>query len=433
MGEYSGKSAQRQAVWSAFLAKANIAHMQQTGDSEMKKSLARCHAAGGAVRDILLGRRRRDVDYVCLGSPEEFIQRNPTARKVENSLYCLYLLNGQEYVFFEAPPGREEPVLAKDIARRDFTINALLLSPEGLLRSHPETFADLRDRVIRPASSKALLEDPVRVLRAARFTADLPEFALHAESLDQMRQVVEKGLLASIAPEQAGRECLKACMTLRPGNFLRALQEANALLPWFQELAPPNGEAYADVIDRAARNMDATAEFAEQSQLGQKNKNWPALAVWLSLCHTLGTCATPEQLTRSADRDVQSQEPQARTLGERLRLPSLFCKAGALAAGASVRTASYERLSPGDKVDLLIRLHTMHVAMPFFVALAANWEQYHLPDVMRQDLERILPVKLSLQWRNRGKISGERLKHMRCAVIADRTIFSGDPPETVSN
>ena len=406
--------------------------MPQTNGSEMKKSHAHCHAAGGAVRDLLLGRRRRDVDYVCLGRPEKFIQRNPAARKIENSLYCLYLLNGQEYGIFEAPPGREEHILAKDIARRDFTINALLLSPEGLIRSHPETFSDLRDRVIRPASPNALLADPVRVLRAARFSAELPEFALHAESLAQMRQAVENDLLTSIAPEQAGRESRKVCMAPRPGNFLRALKEANALLPWFLELAPPSVAACANGIERVARNMDATAEFAELSQLGQKNKNWPALAVWLSLCHTLGARTTPKQLTRSADSPTQSQGSPARTLGERLRLPSLFCRAGALAAEVGVRAASYEQLSPGDRVDLLMRLHNMHVAMPFSVALAANWRQYHLPDVMRQDLERILPVKLSSQWRDRGKISGERLKQMRCAVIANRTTFSDGHPETVS-
>ena len=142
----------------------------------MKNTKIEYHAAGGAVRDLLLGRRRRDVDYLCLGNESDFIHSNPGARKIEKGNASLYLVKGQEYALLDAPEDERESLLEKDISRRDFTINAMLLSSDGLVRSHPDSFEDLRQGVIRPVSSSALFDDPIRVLRAARLSAELPGF-----------------------------------------------------------------------------------------------------------------------------------------------------------------------------------------------------------------------------------------------------------------
>lgn len=391
----------------------------------MKRADIDWHAAGGAVRDLLLGRKRRDVDFVCLSSPSGFIQSNPDARKIENAAQRIYLVNGQECGLLDAPLGQEDEVLAADVSRRDFTINALLLSPEGVLRCHPDSIEDLRRGVIRPVSAKALLDDPVRVLRAARFRAEFPDFSLHADAMRQMRQAAALGLLRSIAPEQIGRESLKACAAPKPGAFLRCLAEAGALAPWFLELAEggdkiagPPAYHQANVLEHTAQTMDAAADLCRELGLGEQRLT--ALAVWMALCHDLGKCATPrEELPRHIGHERRGAA-LAQKLGERLRLPAVFCKAGKLAAELHMKAALYAVLRPGVKVDMLMKTRQAGVDLPFFIAVAADSGQNRLPETMQRDLARILEVKLPPHWTNKGKASGERLRQMRCQVLAAR-------------
>lgn len=389
----------------------------------MKKTDIECYAAGGAVRDLLLGRRRRDVDYVCINGQKNFIQRNPGARKIENGISTHYLLNGQEFSFLAPVPGREKTALAADLLRRDFTINALLLSPHGVIHAHPSAFADLGRGIIRPASPSALFEDPVRVFRAARFSAEFPDFSLHEDCLEQMRSVARRGLLDSIAAEQVGKECLKACGAVNPGNFLRILRDTGCLAPWFAEFArggslPAGPPAFHDgtVLEHTAEVMDRTAAIRAEYGPGQVGHS-ASLAAWMALCHDLGKCATaPEVLPRHLGHENRGAG-MAYLLGKRLRLSNQYCKAGQLASELHMKAGRYADLRPGTRVDLLIRLHGASMALPFFILVAADSAQSHLPGLMGAELDRILAVKLPSQWRNKGKASGEYLRQMRCKAI----------------
>ena len=133
-------------------------------------------AAGGAVRDLLLGRAYRDVDFTFAGSEQDFIQRNPSARQLETGNSAIYFLHGQEYGLLQKSGMDLRKAIESDLLRRDFTINSLLLSPSGILHAHPQALCDLRKKWIRPASASSLADDPVRVLRAARFCAAVPSF-----------------------------------------------------------------------------------------------------------------------------------------------------------------------------------------------------------------------------------------------------------------
>lgn len=396
----------------------------------------RFYAAGGAVRDLLLGRPMRDADFVFADPAEAFILRYPAARKTKEGPHPIYLLDGQEYS--PLPPGLPLfEALRKDLLRRDFTVNALLLADDGVLHAHPLALADLRQRIIRPASATALRDDPVRALRAARFSACLPGFDLHPETLAQMRALGKECRpeyrpeypLDTVAAEQVGNEFRKACAGQFPGHFLRTLYRGDCLNPWFAEFARASGIPAgpprfhdADVLEHSARIMDACARLcAEDGVTGRERE----LAVWMALCHDIGKCATaPEMLPRHIGHE-QAGEALAASLGARLRLPALFVKAGAMAARLHMKAGRYTRLRPGTKVDLLMALHKSGLLRPLSRLAAADSAQRDLPEMMERDCARILQVSLPEAWRNRAQESGARLRELRANALTAKTRAPG--------
>lgn len=393
----------------------------------------RFYTAGGAVRDILLGNPMRDADFVFTGPVEEFILRNPAARKTKEYPHPIYLLDGQEYAPLNPRLSLRE-ALTEDLKRRDFTVNALLLADDGVLHAHPSALADLRTRVIRPASGTSLRDDPVRAFRAARFSACMPGFRLHAETVTQMRRLgganrddappaPKNGGLPAIAAEQAGNELRKACLGAAPGHFLRALHQGNCLTPWFTEFAfaaaipaaPPRFHD-TNVLEHTARIMDDCARICKKDGLAGRDR---ALAVWMALCHDIGKTATPaDMLPRHHGHDIAG-EALARRLGERLRLPALFIRAGVFAARLHMKAGLYNNLRPGTKVDLLMALHLTGLLGPFSRMAAADCGFFDLPRLMERDRMRILEASLPVAWRNRGKESGNRLRELRAMRLAD--------------
>ncbi len=425
-----------------------------------------CYTAGGAVRDRLLGRPVHDIDVVFDASEQEFIQRNPEARKVCSAPCSIFLLHGTEYTPLRpaapsvrpAPglfalsgpdlprplpaqdPGKDHPAapreerpaalseehlaaLRADIGRRDFTINALLLSETGLLLAHPLSFADLRDRVLRPASPAALAGDPVRAFRAARLLAALPSFSAHADCLAQMRALGPA--LAGIAAEQVGRETLKACLAEKPGNFPRLLHAAGCLEPWFAELAGAGEKTagpfpYHDssILEHTCRVMDATAEAARAAGHADPSSRQRSLAVWMALCHDLGKNLTPAfLLPRHAGHEKAGEAP-ALALGTRLRLPRLYIRAGILAARLHMKAGRYGELRPGTKVDLLATLHAAGMLKPFFLMAGADSGRPEILSRALDDCARMLRVFLPPEWENQGEISGKRLRELRSQALA---------------
>ncbi|MDL2317245.1 HD domain-containing protein [Desulfovibrio sp. OttesenSCG-928-A18] len=381
------------------------------------------YVAGGAVRDMLLGRAFRDVDYLVVDSEQHFLQRNPAARKIQSVPAPIYLLHGQEYTVLDPAGQGPEAMLHQDLLRRDFTINALLLSESGILRAHRHSFADLREKRLRPASATALADDPVRIFRAARFAAMLPDFSVHEDVLVQMRAAAQLGSCAAIAAEQVGKECLKALACARPGNFLRLLQDTGCLGPWFAELEgadsiPAGPERYhsLSVFGHSARLMDSVARTALDDAAGERER---CLAVWMALCHDLGKCATPgEMLPRHIGHEKRGIS-MARDLGLRLRLPRLYIRAGEEACALHMKGGIYPGLRPGTRVDLLMRLHGANPAFirPFCRLAAADSGNAELPDIILRDYARILAVRLPRQWRDLGAESGRQLRELRCAAL----------------
>lgn len=204
------------------------------------------YLVGGAVRDQLLGRAVQDRDWVIVGG---------TAQELETAGYQQV---GADFPVFLHPQTREEFALARterrtgaghkgfatdssvdvtleqDLQRRDLTINAMAMDEAGNLVDPWGGKADLEAQVLR-AVSPAFAEDPLRVLRVARFAAQLPGFKVSGETMQLMQTMVHEHRLDELPAERVWQELHKVLYAPAPYRFLAVLQEAGALVPFFVE------------------------------------------------------------------------------------------------------------------------------------------------------------------------------------------------------
>lgn len=206
------------------------------------------YRVGGAVRDALLGLAVHDTDWVVVGAtPEQMIEAG-------------YLPVGKDFPVFLHPDTREEYALARterktargyhgfafhaapdvtleqDLARRDLTINAIAQDDDGRLIDPFDGRADLRARVLRHVT-QAFREDPVRILRVARFAARFADFSLAPETLELMRGMVAEGEVDVLVPERVWQELARGLMEQRPSRMFEVLQACGALERVLPEIA----------------------------------------------------------------------------------------------------------------------------------------------------------------------------------------------------
>lgn len=367
---------------------------------------------GGAVRNTLLGLPVRDRDYLVLGATvEEFLAAHPGSKSVGKT-FPVVIHQGQEFSF---PRGAS---LEEDLLLRDFTINAMALDERGKLFCHPRALEDMNSKTLRPASPSSLKDDPLRAIRAARFLCELPGYTPHPDLLDDMRALGPERLGEAYA-ERVGQEALKACASAHPGEFLRLLDSAACLSPWFTELEgasdiPAGPPQYHDssVLEHTARIMDRVAAMPEGD----------GLTVWMALCHDLGKVTTPKDtLPRHIGHDLRG-ESLAETLGNRLRLTAKHIRSGGLAARWHMLAGRYSELRPSTRVELLLRLKSKGALRELFRMAAAdkNLEgEGHLPEA-QLDLEALLPVNLPANQRDQGEKSGEILHQLQSEAVAVR-------------
>ena len=207
----------------------------------------RIFTVGGAVRDELLGLPVQDRDYVVVGaSPEDMLARGfrPVGKDFpvflhpqtheEYALARTERKSGHGYTgfaFHAAPDVR----LEDDLARRDLTINAIARADDGTLTDPFGGLKDLKARVLRHVGP-AFVEDPVRILRVARFAARFTDFSLAPETLDLMRQMVESGEVDHLVAERVWQELAKGLMEAAPSRMIEVLRECGALARLLPEL-----------------------------------------------------------------------------------------------------------------------------------------------------------------------------------------------------
>jgi tRNA nucleotidyltransferase (CCA-adding enzyme) len=244
------------------------------------------YMVGGAVRDALLDLAVKDRDYVVVGATPQQMQAlgyRPVGKDfpvfLHPQTHAEYALARTErktapgyrgFVFHAAP----DVTLEQDLVRRDLTINAIAQAEDGTLIDPFGGVRDIEQRIFRHVSS-AFGEDPVRILRVARFAARFADFTLAPETLALMRRMVEEGEVDALVPERVWQELARGLMEAKPSRMLALLRECGALARILPELdalwcggsatvAPQDGGGrMLQAIDRAsAHGVDLALRFA---------------------------------------------------------------------------------------------------------------------------------------------------------------------------
>jgi tRNA nucleotidyltransferase (CCA-adding enzyme) len=290
------------------------------------------YLVGGAVRDRLLGRPVVDRDYVVVGATPEEMTRlgfRPVGRDFpvflhpetheEHALARTERKSGRGYhgFVFDTDPS---VTLEQDLERRDLTINAIAEAGDGRLIDPYGGVRDVEARVLRHVSP-AFAEDPVRVLRVARFAARFAPlgFRIADETLALMRTMVDDGEVAHLVPERVWAETRKALAEPAPSAFLRTLRACRALAIVFPEI-----DALYGVPQRAEFHPEIDAGVHVELVLDMAARLAPGddLIGFCALTHDLGKALTPaDRLPRHIGHEHAGVAP-LRALATRLRVPA---------------------------------------------------------------------------------------------------------------
>jgi tRNA nucleotidyltransferase (CCA-adding enzyme) len=293
------------------------------------------YVVGGAIRDEMLGLPVRDRDYVVVGATPEQMAAQGFRPVGKDFPVFLHPQTNEEYAlarterktaagyhgfqFFYA----SDVTLEEDLARRDLTINAMAREMlPGDVMSGPvvDPFGgggDLRARVFRHVS-EAFLEDPVRILRVARFAARFADFTVAPETMALMRRMVEAGEADALVPERVWQEVARGLMEDKPSRMFEVLRECGALarvLPEVDSLfGVPQRADYHPEVDTGVHVMMVIDYAAAQGY---------ALPVrFAALTHDLGKATTPEDvLPRHIGHEGRSVD-LLKPLCDRLRVPN---------------------------------------------------------------------------------------------------------------
>jgi tRNA nucleotidyltransferase (CCA-adding enzyme) len=287
---------------------------------------------GGAVRDKLLGRPVVDRDYVVVGATPEAMSRlgfRPIGRDFPvflhpdtNEEYALARTERKSGRGYHGFVFRTDPAvtLDEDLERRDLTINAMAEDADGRLIDPFGGARDLDARLLRHVSP-AFGEDPVRVLRVARFAARYAPlgFRVADETLALMRRMVDDGEVEHLVAERVWAETRKALTEPQPSAFLQTLRACGAL-----RILLPEIDALYGVPQRADFHPEIDAGVHVELVLDMAARLAPGddLVGWCALTHDLGKALTPaDSLPRHIGHEHAGLVP-LRALSERLRVPA---------------------------------------------------------------------------------------------------------------
>ena len=333
--------------------------------SSHTESMGLCrYLVGGAVRDRLLGRAVSERDWVVLNA--ESTQMLALGFKSVGADFPVFLHpdTGEEHALArtERKTGsghrgfqtRTEGVsLEQDLSRRDLTINAIAETDDGVLIDPYAGQTDLENRVLRHVT-EAFREDPLRVLRVARFQAQLSEFGFRiaSDTRNLMREMAEAGDLCQLTPERVWRETEKALKSARPRLFFEALREVGALSVVYPEVdalfGVPQRADYHPEIDTGLHTMlslDAIAGVSADSRL--------RFAV---LVHDLGKAETPADILPGHRGHEARSAVLTQKLCDRLKVPNAYRRLAVPVAHHHLRCHQALELRAGTIESLLAEL-----------------------------------------------------------------------------
>ena len=397
---------------------------------------------GGAVRDALLGLPVNDRDWVVVGAtPQALVDAG-------------YTPVGKDFPVFLHPETKEEVALARterksapgyrgftihadasvtledDLLRRDLTINAMAQAEDGTLIDPHGGQRDLREKTLRHVSP-AFAEDPVRILRVARFASRFADFSLAPETTALMRQMVDAGEVDALVPERVWQELARGLMEQKPSRMFEVLRGCGALarlLPEVDRLwGVPQPPAHHPEVDTGVHLM-LVLDMAAQL-------NTPLTVRFACLGHDLGKGTTrAEELPRHIAHEARSVK-LVEAVCERLRVPTDCRELAVVVAREHGNVHRSESLDAAAVMRLLERCDAWRRPQRFSELLLAcecdargrtGFEERPYPQ--RDRLQRALDAALAVDsaslsahalaqgWK--GPAIGDAIRNARLAAVA---------------
>jgi tRNA nucleotidyltransferase (CCA-adding enzyme) len=295
--------------------------------------MSKTYLVGGAVRDFLLGLTPKDNDYVIVGSTVEEMLALGFKQVGEGFPVFLHPETGEEYALARTErktgPGykgfefNSDPTvtLEEDLGRRDLTINAMAVDESDHIVDPFGGQQDIKDEILRHVSDEAFQEDPVRVLRLARFHARYREFNVHYKTRALCEKMAESGELSHLVPERVWMEFSKGLMEKTPSKMIDMLWSVSALdviIPELSALAgvpqPLEHHPEGDVLTHTLMALDLAAKWGA-----------PLEERWAILLHDLGKGLTDASILPSHHGHEQAGVRLVEAVCDRLKVPAA-CK-----------------------------------------------------------------------------------------------------------
>ncbi|MFW2160493.1 multifunctional CCA addition/repair protein [Acinetobacter beijerinckii] len=326
------------------------------------------YLVGGAVRDHLLGHPYHEKDYVVVGAtPEQLLSEG-------------YQPVGKDFPVFLHPKTKEEYALARterksgmgyhgfqfftdttvkleeDLIRRDLTINAMAMDDSGKVYDPYGGQKDLDHKILRHVSD-AFTEDPLRVLRVARFAARYASygFRIADETLQLMKDIAQSGELDALTPERVWKETSRALMEDHADLYFQTLKDCDALKILFPEVdalfGVPQRPEYHPEIDCGIHTLMALKQACVA--------NYPLEVRFAVLVHDLGKALTPvDELPRHILHEERGIQPVTE-ISDRLKIPTYLKNLALIVCKEHLKCHQVKNLKPGTLWRLLQRLDVL--------------------------------------------------------------------------
>jgi tRNA nucleotidyltransferase (CCA-adding enzyme) len=338
------------------------------------------YLVGGAVRDALLGLPVKERDWVVVGSTRDELARLKYREVGRDFPVFLHPESHEEYALArlerKTAPGYRgfavefgpEVTLEEDLARRDLTINAIAQAGDGSLLDPHGGQRDLQARLLRHVSP-AFVEDPVRILRIARFAARFAPlgFTVAPETMSLMRAMVERGEVDALVAERVWQETEKALRETGASVFFRVLRDCGALKIVYPEInalwGVPQPEKWHPEIDTGVHTMmvlDQAALLSADTKVR-----------FAALVHDLGKATTPHSEWPGHKGHEERSVALIETLCDRLKLPGEYRDLSVIVARYHGNVHRAFELRPNTILGILEKVDAFRRAERFTQALIA--------------------------------------------------------------
>ena len=343
-----------------------------------------CYVVGGAVRDALLGLPVKDRDWVVVGSTAADMLAQGFRAVGKDFPVFLHPHTQEEYALArterKSGPGytgfacyaAPEVTLEDDLLRRDLTINAIARDEDGRLIDPHGGVADIEARIFRHVSP-AFAEDPLRILRVARFAARFTDFSVAPETLALMQAMVAAGEVDHLVAERVWQELARGLMEAQPSRMIRVLRDCGALTQLLPELerlfGVPQPALHHPEIDTGEHVLMVIDHAAATAQ--------PLSVRWACLLHDLGKGDTPADILPHHYGHELASARRAREVSMRLKAPTECRELAEMVAREHGVLGKAAELRPETMVKVMERCDALRRPQRFVLALDATACDYH--------------------------------------------------------